>query len=122
MGERVREDRGIGIGQMILRIVVSAIVLGITAFLTPGFDVANMWSLIVAAVVIGVLDYLVVKFTKLDASPFGRGITGFVISAAIIYFTGYLVTGVAVTFWGAIIAAVIIGVIDMVIPGRQTLE
>ena len=122
MNERVREDGRIGIGHLILRIVTSCIVLAITAFLTPGFSIANIWSLIIAAVVIGALDYLVVKFTKLDASPFGRGIIGFVISAAIIYFTGYLVSGVAVTFWGAIIAAIIIGIIDMVIPGRQTLE
>jgi putative membrane protein len=122
MNEKVREDRGIGIGHLILRIVVSCIVLAITAFLTPGFAIANIWSLIIAAVVIGALDYLVVKFTKLDASPFGRGIIGFVISAAIIYFTGYLVSGVVVTFWGAIIAAIIIGIIDMVVPGRQTLE
>jgi putative membrane protein len=119
MGEEKREGKGIGIGQMILRIVVSAIVLAVVAFLTPGFAIEGLWSLIVAAVVIGVLDYLVVRLTKFDASPFGRGVIGFVIAAVIIYLTGYLVRGVAVTFWGAVIAALVIGIIDMLIPGKQ---
>lgn len=117
--KRIEDDRGIGLGQMIIRIITSAIVLSITAFLTPGFSISGIWTLIVAAVVIGVLDYLVVRFTKFDANPFGRGIIGFIISAVIIYVTGYIVSGVAVTFWGAIIAALIIGIIDAIIPGKQ---
>lgn len=117
--ERREEGRGLGIGHMILRIVVSAIVLSVVAFVTPGFAIEGLWPLIIAAVVIGILDYLVIRLTKFDASPFGRGVVGFIIAAAIIYLTGYLVTGVVVTFWGAIIAALVIGIIDMLIPGKQ---
>ena len=119
--ERREENKGFGIGQMITRIVVSAIVLAVVAFLTPGFAISGIWALLVAAVVIGGLDYLIERFTGFDASPFGRGITGFAVSAAIIYATGYFVRGVAVSFWGAIIAAAVIGVINMIIPGRKVL-
>lgn len=120
------ENRGdnrtsFGIGHMIIRIVVSAIVLAVVAFFTPGFTINNIWSLILAAAVIGILDYLIERVTGFDATPFGRGITGFVVSAAIIYFTGYLIAGVGVTFWGAIIAALVIGIINMLIPGRKVL-
>ncbi|OPJ55015.1 phage holin family protein [Clostridium oryzae] len=120
MSEEKRDrNEDFSIVHMLIRIVVSAIVLAITAFITPGFTISGMWPLIIAAVVIGVLDYLVVRLTKFEANPFGRGIIGFVISAAIIYLTGYLVRGVGVTFWGALIAALVIGVIDAIIPGKQ---
>ena len=57
--------------QIIGRLVAAAVVLAITAFFTPGFAINNIWSLAIAAVVLTVLDYLIVKFTGLHASPFG---------------------------------------------------
>ncbi len=53
-----------------------------------------------------------------DASPFGRGLKGFVISAIIIYLTQFLVPTMRVSIIGAIIAALVIGVIDAILPGR----
>lgn len=116
---RSEDNKGIGIGGMIIRIVVSAIVLAVTAFLTPGFAIDGIWPLLVAAVVIGVVDYLIERFTGFDASPFGRGITGFIVSAAIIYLTGFFIRGVRVSILGALIAALVIGIINMLIPGSK---
>ncbi len=48
--------------QIVGRLIVSAIVLAITAFFTPGFHIANFWTLAVAAIVLAVIDYLIVKF------------------------------------------------------------
>lgn len=115
------DNRGFGIGHMITRILVSAVVLAVVAFLTPGFTIAGIWPLLVAAVVIGCIDYLIERFTGFDASPFGRGITGFLVSAAIIYAAGYFVRGVQVGIVSALIAAAIIGVINMLLPGRAVL-
>ena len=114
-------DSGAGMRfvRFLLKIVVSAVVLAVTAFLTPGFVITNIWALMLAAVVIGVLDYLIEKVTGFDAQPFGRGILGFVISAAIIYITGLLVPGVSVSVWGAVIAALVIGLINMIIPSSK---
>ncbi len=118
---RVNDDRGFGIGHMIARIVVSAIVLAVVAFLTPGFTINNIWTLIIAAVVIGGIDYLIERIAGFDATPFGRGITGFIVSAAIIWITGYIVPGFSISILSAIIAALIIGVINMILPGRAVL-
>ena len=63
-------------------------------------------------------DYLIQRVTGLDASPFGRGIVGFIISAVVLYITQFLVPNMGVTFWGAIIGALVIGIIDMIIPGK----
>lgn len=115
------KNKGFGIGHMIARVLVSAVVLAVVAFLTPGFTISGIWPLLLAAVIIGVIDYLIERFTGFDASPFGRGIIGFIVSAAIIYFTGYIVTGFSISIVSAIIAALIIGVINMILPGRAVL-
>ena len=58
--------------QIVGRLVAAAIVLAITAFFTPGFSINNIWSLAIAAIVLTIMDYLIVKFTGLHASPFGK--------------------------------------------------
>jgi putative membrane protein len=108
------------IGEILIRILVTAIVVGIAAFLTPGFSINNLWSLILAAVVIALLDYLVQKFTGINATPFGRGMTGFIVAAIILYATKFIVPGFNISIWGAIIGALVIGIIDVIIPGNQT--
>lgn len=108
------------IGEILIRILVTAIVVGIAAFLTPGFSINNLWSLILAAVVIALLDYLVQKFTGINATPFGRGMTGFIVAAIILYATKFIVPGFNISVWGAIIGALVIGIIDVIIPGNQT--
>lgn len=116
--ERTREN-DFSVSGIILRVLLTTLVVGIAAFLTPGFRIENLWSLIVAGVVIAALDYLIERFTGIDASPFGRGIIGFVVSVVILYATSFLVAGFNISFWGAIIGALAIGIIDVVIPGRS---
>jgi uncharacterized membrane protein YvlD (DUF360 family) len=49
-------------------------------------------------------------------TPFGRGIVGFLASAAVIWLAQFIVGGVEVTVIGAILAALVIGIIDLFIP------
>jgi putative membrane protein len=104
---------------LIIRLIVTSIILAITSFLTPGFViVGGLPSIILAAVVISLLDSFAEKLMGIDASPFGRGIKGFVISAIIIYIAQFLVPGMGVTIIGAIFASIVIGIIDAILPGR----
>ena len=105
--------------QIIGRLVTAAIVLAITAFFTPNFSINNIWSLIIAAVVLTVMDYLIVKFTGLHASPFGKGFVGFALAAITLYFTQFFVAGYSISWMAAIIGALIYGVVDYFIPGNQ---
>lgn len=107
-----------GLLSLILRVVVNSIVLLIVSALLPNFFIADWGTAILAAIVITVLDYLIEAIFKFDASPFGRGLSGFIVSAAIIYATQFLVAGVAVTIWGALIGSLLIGIFNMIIPGR----
>ena len=105
--------------QIVGRLVTAAIVLGITAFFTPGFAISNLWSLAVAAVVLTIIDYLVSKFTGIQASPFGKGFVGFVLSVIVLYVTQYFVAGYTISWISAIVGALVYGVVDYFIPGNQ---
>ena len=107
------------IWQIVGRLVTAAVVLAITAFFTPGFEINNFWTLAIAAVVLTILDYLVSKFTGIQASPFGKGFVGFVLSVVVLYVTQYFVAGYSISWMAAIIGALIYGVIDYFIPGEQ---
>jgi len=111
-------DDDFNIGEMLIRVLVTAIVVAIAAYFTPGFTIDGIWSLLLASVVIGVLDHLVQRFTGINASPFGRGITGFLVAAIILYVTKFIVPGFNISIWGAIIGALVIGIVDAIIPGR----
>ena len=106
-------------GQIIGRLVTAAIVLAITAFFTPGFTINNIWTLAFAAIVLTIMDYLIVKFTGLEATPFGKGFVGFVLAAVTLYVTQYFVAGYSISWIAAIIGALIYGVVDYIIPGSQ---
>lgn len=117
----VQSKSGVGtVGQIIWRLVTSAVVLAITAFFTPGFSINNFWALAVAAVVLTVIDYLITKFTGLHASSFGRGFVGFVLAAATLYVTQFFVAGYTISWIAAIIGALIYGIVDYFIPGEQS--
>lgn len=105
--------------QIIGRLITAAIVLAITAFFTPNFSINNIWSLAVAAIVLTIMDYLIVKLTGLHASPFGKGFVGFALAAITLYFTQFFVAGYSISWMAAIIGALIYGVVDYFIPGNQ---
>ena len=109
------------IWQIVGRLIASAVVLAITAFFTPGFAINSIWTLAIAALVLTIMDYLIVKFTGLHASPFGKGFVGFALAAVVLYVTQFFVAGYTISWMAAIIGALIYGVIDYFIPGNQSM-
>ena len=105
--------------QIVGRLVTAAIELAITAFFTPGFSISNFWALAAAAIVLTIIDYLIVKFTGLHASAFGKGFVGFVLSAVVLYVTQYFVAGYTISWIAAIVGAIVYGVVDYFLPGEQ---
>ena len=108
-------------GQIVWRLVTSAVILAITAFFTPGFTISNVWALVLAAVVLTIIDYLIATFTGLHASAFGKGFVGFVLSAIVLYLAQYFVAGYTISWMAAIVGALIYGVVDYFLPGEQQL-
>lgn len=118
---QTNQGAGSTVWQIVGRLVAAAVVLAITAFFTPGFSISNIWALAIAAVVLTVLDYLVAKFTGIQASPFGKGFIGFALAAIILYVTQFFVAGYSISWMAAIIGALIYGVVDYFIPGTQNM-
>lgn len=102
----------------IIRFVVAAIVLMITSAIVPGFQIAGFWSALLAAVVIAILGWIIESLMGREISPYGRGIVGFIVSAVVIYLTQFFVPGLRVTFLGALLGALVIGIIDLLVPTK----
>ena len=111
------QNTGSGVWQVVGRLVAAAVVLAITAFFTPGFTINNIWALAIATVVLAVMDYLISKFTGIQASPFGKGFVGFALAAITLYVTQFFVAGYSISWMAAIIGALIYGVVDYFLPG-----
>lgn len=99
-----------------VRFIVSAIVLMVVSYITPGMTGLGFWNALLAALVIAVVGYLLEAIFGRQISPYGRGGIGFVVSAVVFYLVQFVVPGMHVTILGALIAAFIVGVIDMFVP------
>jgi len=100
----------------IVRLVVSALVLLFVGFLIPGFRIFGFLNALIAAVVIAVLGFLVEMLLGKRVSPQSRGIVGFVTAAVVIYLAQFIVPTLQVSIWGALLASLVIGIIDAVVP------
>ncbi|SFF12418.1 Uncharacterized membrane protein YvlD, DUF360 family [Paenibacillus algorifonticola] len=100
----------------VVRFIVAALVLMLVGLIVPQFSVGGFWSALMLAIVIAVLGWIIEAIFGKKVTPFGRGIVGFVASAIVIWLAQFIVGGVSVTWLGAILAALVIGIIDLFIP------
>lgn len=100
----------------IIRFVVSALVLLFVSFLVPGFRVGGFLGALLAAVVISVLGYIVESLFGKNASPQSRGVVGFLTAAVVIYLAQFVVPALEVSVLGALLAALVIGIVDAFVP------
>lgn len=106
-------------GGIVARFITSAIILAVTAFFTPGFEIASFWTLIVAAIVLTLIDYLVNAMLGSNIGTFGNGIASFIVCAVVLYVTQFFVAGYSINWISAIVGAIIYGIIASLVPGKQ---
>ncbi|BBI32184.1 phage holin family protein [Cohnella abietis] len=106
----------------IVRFIVSAIVLMVVGWLVPQFSVGGFWSALMLAVVIAVMGWIIEGIFGKRVTPFGRGIVGFLSSALVIWLAQFVVGNVHVSVIGALLAALVIGIIDLFIPVSNPYE
>ncbi|MEF2243475.1 MULTISPECIES: phage holin family protein [unclassified Paenibacillus] len=100
----------------VVRFVVAALVLMLVGMIVPQFSVGGFWSAFFLALVIAAFGWIIEGIFGKKVTPFGRGIVGFLTSALVIWLAQFIVGGVTVTWLGAILAALVIGIIDLFIP------
>ncbi|MCS1351544.1 phage holin family protein [Mechercharimyces sp. CAU 1602] len=100
----------------VIRFFVAAIVLLLIAAIVPGFQLNHFWSAFFAAIVIALFCWALEKIFGEDISPYARGVIGFFVSAAVIYLTQFFINGMKVSLVGALMAALVIGIVDLFVP------
>ncbi|MFS0723316.1 phage holin family protein [Paenibacillus sp. 1P07SE] len=100
----------------VIRFIVAALVLMVVGWIVPGFSIGGFWSALLLALVIAALGWIIEGIFGKRVTPFGRGIVGFLVSALVIWLAQFIVGNFEVTILGAILAALLIGIIDLFIP------
>jgi len=96
---------------MLIHWIVLTLALLIVSHLYSGLQVANLPAAIVAAAVLGILNALVrpvLQFFALPITLLTLGLFYFVINGLMLYWTAYLVEGLAVRSFGAAVLASIL--------------
>ncbi|OOC63112.1 phage holin family protein [Paenibacillus ihbetae] len=100
----------------VVRFIVAALVLMVVGWIVPQFTVGGFGSALLLALVIALFGWAIEGIFGKKVTPFGRGIVGFLVSALVIYLAQFIVGGVSVSVLGALLAALVIGIIDLFIP------
>jgi putative membrane protein len=116
IGGGISDMAGQGWLSHIVRLLVSAIVLMVVSYITPGFSGLSFWHAVLAAILITVIGYALETLFGRRITPYARGGVGFAVSAAIFYLIQFMIPGLRVSILGALIAAAIVGIIDMFVP------
>ena len=108
--------------QFIGRLITSILVLGVTAFFTPGFTTSSIWILALAVVILTVVDFFIDNFTKLYYHPFIKFIIGFVLAGVALFLVQYFAIGYMLSFLSLFLGALVYGLVDYMLPSENHTE
>ncbi len=94
------------------RFIMSLSIFIFTVFITPNFNISNIYILFISAFFVMLLDYIIATITEIKDYPIGRGIIGFFSAIVIIYATQFFISGYSLSLFSAIIAALIYSTVD----------
>jgi len=102
--------------RFIFRLALNVLALFIVEYLVPGFHLASIWTGVVAAVVIGLVNTFIRPILQLIALPLSIltfGIVAFLINVALLYGASMLVPGFTIdTFMTALIASIVLSLVS----------
>jgi putative membrane protein len=99
-----------------MRLAVNVFALLVVEYLVPGFILKDLWTAIIAAVVIGVVNTFIRPVLQLIALPVSIltfGLTAFFINVLLLWLTSRFVPGFEITsFTTAIIASIVLSLVS----------
>ncbi len=105
--------------QFIGRLITSILVLGITAFFTPGFTTSSIWILALAIGILTIVDFLIDNFTKIYFHPFIKFIIGFILAGVALFLVQYFAIGYMLSFLSLFLGALVYGLVDYMLPSEN---
>jgi putative membrane protein len=101
--------------KIVIRLAVNVFALLIVEYLVPGFKLDSLWTAIVAAVAIGVVNTFIRPILQLIALPISIltfGIGAFLVNVFLLWGTSRVVPGFEITnFSAAIIASIVLALV-----------
>ena len=102
--------------KLIIRLAINVFALFVVEYLVPGFHLAGLWTAVVAAVVIGIVNTFIKPILQLVALPISIltfGIAAFLINVLLLWGTSMLVPGFTIaSFTTAIIASIVLSLVS----------
>jgi putative membrane protein len=100
---------------LILKLIVNALVIFLVAFIVPGFHVANIFTALLIALVLGLVNITLKPILVLLTLPINiltLGLFTFVINAVLLMLVAAVVKGFNIdNFWAALLAALVISIL-----------
>lgn len=105
--------------KMLIRLLVQALAVFITAWLLSGVSVNDMRSALIVAVLLGLMNTFVkpiLAFFTLPITIITLGLFSFILNAVLILLVDHLVDGFAVAnFWWAIIFGFVLSIVNWIL-------
>ena len=102
--------------KMILKLLVNALALIGTAWIVPGISIDSIWTAIIAAIVLAIINIVIrpiMLFITIPINILTLGLFTFVINALMLWLASLLVSGFTVSgFVPAILGAIILAIIS----------
>lgn len=102
--------------RLLIKLATNAFALAIVAYLVPEFYFDSVSSLLVAAVVIGIINTLIKPVLQIIALPISIitfGVAAFLINVFLLWFASTLVPGFEIAgFWTAVISSIVLSVVS----------
>lgn len=90
--------------EFLIKLLISAVVIILTAWITPGVQIRSFWSAIVVALVLALLNIFlrpIMVVLTIPITIMTLGLFLFIINAFIIYMAGKMVSGFKVSGFGS---------------------
>ncbi len=105
--------------RIITKILLNAAALAITAYILPGITFSGFWSVLLAALVLGILNGIIKPILIVLTLPINiltLGLFTLVINGIVLYLTAAIVGGFEIrTFWTAVLGALILSVMSLIL-------
>lgn len=101
------------------RLIAAIVILGITAFFTPGFALSNLWTLVVGVLALTIIDFAIGSFTKLFYHPYYKMFIGFCLSFIALYLVQRFIIGYTLSFVPIVLGAIVYALVDYMLPSED---
>ncbi len=103
--------------KLIIKLTLNVFTLLIVSYLVPGFEFVDIWTTVVAAVAIGVVNTFIKPILQIIFLPISiitLGITAFLINVVLLWGVSFIVPGFTIAnFMTAVIASIVLTLVSM---------